>query len=174
METAQDAPAATGTVFLLMKSGVMTQLGGTRLWHAVEAEPDVTSGGPTAAQLRALRRERARRQHPAGSALRRPAARAATVGSGKSPARFEVFDSLRGCWSPVPPTPGPSQVADALCWVLPDGRLLVGGLSSRTYSTYDPASRRWTTTHAAAEGGDTSLARRGTRHAPVVVVRLSD
>ncbi len=159
--------ATPGTMFLLTNSGVMTQHAGSQLWRAVEAgtAPD----GPTAAQLRALRRERARGQHPAGSAHRRAPARSAAGAH-----RFEIFDSLTGRWSPVPPTAGPWQVADALCWVLPDGRLLVGGLSSTSYSTYDPASRRWTTTRSDSSGGDTASTRRRAGAAPVVIIRLSD
>ncbi|HLI57270.1 MAG TPA: hypothetical protein VKY26_09610 [Actinomycetota bacterium] len=163
------------TVFLLTSSAVMTQQGGTKLWHAVEAGP--APGGPTASQLRALRRERARRQHPAGSAHRSAPARGGAGPSGPpGAARFEIFDSLTGCWSPVPATAGPSQVADALCWVLPDGKLLVGGLSSTTYSTYDPISGRWTMMRA---GGDLAKessepARKGAAAGRVVIVRLSD
>lgn len=170
---------ASGTVFLLTNSGVMTQQGGTKLWHAVE--PPATPGGPTAAQLRALRRERARRQHPAGSAHRSAPARGGSVsgpgaGGGSGAARFEIFDALTGCWAPVPATAGPWQVADALCWVLPDGRLLVGGLSSTTYSTYDPASRRWTMMRRGSGPamGPLVAGRRGAAPDPLVIVRLSD
>ncbi|MGH2719128.1 MAG: hypothetical protein ACRDJU_11165, partial [Actinomycetota bacterium] len=133
-------------------------------------------GSPTAAQLRALRRERARRLHPAGSAHRSAPPRGGAASAGTAPARFEIFDSLHECWSPVPPTAGPWQIADALCWVLPDGRLLVGGLSSTTYSTYDPSSGRWSTTKTRTTRDEVSTlpSRRPSRADPVVIVRLSD
>lgn len=115
-----DPPA---TILLLIPNGVLTQAGPANLWRGVTPGPE---------HLRALRRDRARRMHPAGSAHR-------------APAPFEVYDTLTGAWAPAPGDADPAGAGDALCWVLPDGRFMVGGLSGGNWSSYDPGSGRWPT-----------------------------
>jgi hypothetical protein len=160
-------------VFLLTDSGVLMQGGGAELWHAVEPAPGGGPEPPTAAQLRALARERAKRQHPAGSGRRGGPGNPAGGHRGVAP--MEIYDPLTGAWSPLPPGPGPARVAEALCWVLPDGRCLIGGVASRTYSTYDPASQQWSTARRPGPGrpGNPRSVRCTADTDPVVVVRLT-
>lgn len=167
LEAAPSQHREQQTAFLIAGSGVLMQQGPDQPWRTVTLSPLSAHPGPTAAQLRMLRREAARQAHPAGSAHRSCPRPQPTSERGTA---FEIFNPLTEHWAPVPDG-GPARVADALCWLLPDGRLLVGGLTSTTFSTYDPATHQWSTAQARhAEG--TSSGRPAAGTTSVIAIRL--
>jgi hypothetical protein len=166
-DSSEASTRALPTVFLLTDTAVLMQEDGTSLWRALPTEGS-GSQGPAPAQLRALRREQARRIHPAGSGHR--SSGAARSGAGTS---FGIYNPLTSTWAPVPHQGQPARVGDALCWFLPDGRLVVGGVASSFCSTYDPGTNRWSTARSRS-GGETMPPARG-RHASnsaVIAVRM--
>lgn len=151
-------PQGQGQMFLLTDAGIMVQEEGTSLWRSV-ALPDEAVARPTAAQLRSLR-------HPPEGRRQVPSA----AGHGAAASRtLEIYNPLTATWSPVPNGVTRAQVGEAVCCLLPDGRLLIGGPASGSCATYDPAAQRWSTAPVQPSG-----ARRGAGAGSVIVIRLSD
>ncbi len=64
-------------------------------------------------------------------------------GAGGDTNRGEIYDPVSDTWSPIPSPPGWSQVGDASCCVLPDGRFMIGALLSPSCVIYDPSTNSW-------------------------------
>jgi Kelch motif len=56
----------------------------------------------------------------------------------------EIYNPVIDSWAPI--TPAPSPVGDAPCCVLPDGRVLIGALSSGACLIYNATTDSWTPT----------------------------
>jgi len=65
----------------------------------------------------------------------------------------EIYDPVWDMWTSLPTPAGWTNIGDAPCCVLPDGRLLLGNIFTNETSIYDPVSNTWT---AAAHKHDTS------------------
>ncbi|HEU5002161.1 MAG TPA: hypothetical protein VFW71_05205 [Actinomycetota bacterium] len=163
----------TPVVFLVTDTDVLMQEEATKLWRSVGSPgvPDRAGAGDVislaATQLRGLRRDQARRVHPAGSAHR--SADRATDGL-----RLEIYNPLTSTWAAVPPAAGRARVGDALCSRLPDGRVLIaqaGRASSGPCAVYDPTTGQWSTAPGREPAGPR---RRGSAGPSVIAVRRSE
>ncbi len=56
----------------------------------------------------------------------------------------EIFDPVWDLWTSLPTPPGWTNIGDAPCCVLPDGRLLLGNIFTKDTAIYDPVSNTWT------------------------------
>jgi hypothetical protein len=65
----------------------------------------------------------------------------------------EMFDPVWDLWTSLPTPPGWTNIGDAPCAVLPDGRLLLGNIFTNDTAIYDPLTDTWT---AAAKKHDHS------------------
>lgn len=162
-------------VFLLTDTDVLVQEEGTKLWRSVSLADGAVAPklegsevrSDAGAQLRALRRDKARRVHPAGSAHR------IADRSADGP-RLEIYNPLTSTWATIPSVGQRAQVGDALCARLPDGRVLIsaaGRAASGPCATYDPATGQWSTV---AGTGSPGARRRGSTALSVIAVRRSE
>jgi hypothetical protein len=155
------------TIFLLTDDDVLAQERRTSLWRSVATPPDDAPPAPTPAQLRNLKRMHPAYQGRLPRAGRGPEAPSRRAGDDQT---MEIYDPLTSSWSAVPRHAGRSQVGDAVCCLLPDGRFLIGGHASASCATYDPGTNRWSTSPLRpARGG----ARRSSGSASVIAVRMS-
>ncbi len=70
----------------------------------------------------------------------------------------EVYDPSTHTWTPHPPPPGWETLGEARCCVLPDGRLLVGRVSTGDCAIWNPGPDLWTAAEAkltCSPGGET-------------------
>ena len=65
----------------------------------------------------------------------------------------EIYDPVWDMWKSLPTPAGWTNIGDAPCCVLPDGRLLLGNIFTQETAIYDPVANTWT---AAAKKHDTS------------------
>lgn len=167
-------PGGTGSeitrVFLLTDTDVLVQDQGTSLWRSVSTQP-AEGASPTPAQLRNLKRVHPAYQGRLARAGGNGARRAPGLGAG----RMEIYNPLTATWSAVPGGAGRAQVGDAVCFELPDGRLLIGGQASSSCATYDPGTDCWSTSQASStRHRRTSTPSRRGAPASVIAVRVSN
>ena len=62
---------------------------------------------------------------------------------GDTPAA-EIFEPLLNFWTSIPAPPGWTEIGDAPCCVLPDGRVLLGSIQTTQTAIYDPELGTWT------------------------------
>jgi len=55
----------------------------------------------------------------------------------------QIYDPVADSWSSVPTPPGWSNIGDAPCCVLPDGKVLLGDINSTRTAIFDPIARSW-------------------------------
>lgn len=60
--------------------------------------------------------------------------------------KCEIYDPVADTWANLASPPGITQVGDAPCVVLPDGRFMVGAINSVKCAIFDPATSAWTAT----------------------------
>jgi hypothetical protein len=65
------------------------------------------------------------------------------TGAGLDTNKGEIYDPVADSWSPIPSPPGWATVGDAACCILPDGRLMIGALTTPDCTIYDPVSNTW-------------------------------
>lgn len=58
----------------------------------------------------------------------------------------EVYDPVWDSWTSLPIPNGWTNIGDAPCCVLPDGRVLLGSIFTTATAIYDPHSNTWTST----------------------------
>src|SRR6266481_3489139 len=63
--------------------------------------------------------------------------------AGSETNKCEMYDPLADAWSAVAPPTGWTNVGDAACALLPDGRLLVGYYTGTKTAIYDPVANSW-------------------------------
>lgn len=64
-------------------------------------------------------------------------------GAGGDTNKGEIYDPVSDTWSAIPPPPGWAKVGDASCCILPDGRLMIGALTTPQCVIFDPVSDSW-------------------------------
>lgn len=65
----------------------------------------------------------------------------------------EIYDPRADTWTEIAAPVGWTEIGDAPCTVLPDGRVLVGQVNGTKTAIYDPVTNKWT---AGAQKGDKS------------------
>jgi hypothetical protein len=58
----------------------------------------------------------------------------------------EIFDPLSNNWTVIPTPPGWTNIGDAPCCVIPDGRILLGSIMTNETAMYDPLTNSWKAT----------------------------
>jgi hypothetical protein len=58
--------------------------------------------------------------------------------------KCEIYNPVTNTWTNLPSPPGITQLGDAPCAVLPDGRFMVGAINSVKCAIFDPATDTWT------------------------------
>ena len=58
--------------------------------------------------------------------------------------KAEIFNPILDLWTAIPAPAGWTNIGDAPCAVLPDGRLLLGSIGDQRTAIYDPSSNTWT------------------------------
>lgn len=64
--------------------------------------------------------------------------------AGSETNKTEIYDPVTDTWTVLSPPSGWTQVGDAACAVLPDGRVLLGSLNTTKTAIFDPATDSWT------------------------------
>jgi hypothetical protein len=135
-------PFQTSTMLLLSDGRVLIQEEATPHWHALT--PDA-SGSYVNGTWSTLADMAVWRRYYASGILRD--GRVIVVGGEQSGAggdtnRGEIYDPVADSWTPISLPPW-AQVGDAACSILPDGRLLIGALTSPECLIYDPTTDSW-------------------------------
>jgi len=135
---------AAGTMLLLTDGTVMCQEAGGNNWWRLT--PDA-SGNYVNATWSPLAPMKNTRLYYASAVLRD--GRVFVAGgeysdAGNETSAAEIFEPLLNYWTSVPPPPGWTEIGDAPCCVLPDGRLLLGSIEDTSTAIYDPATGTWT------------------------------
>jgi hypothetical protein len=133
----------TSTAILLSDARVMVQEEGTQHWHALT--PDslgsyVNGTWSPLADMSIWRRYYASWMLKDGRIVLIGGEQS---GAGGDTNKGEIYDPVSDSWSPIPSPPGWAQVGDAACCILPDGRLMIGALTSPQCAVYDPVSNSW-------------------------------
>jgi hypothetical protein len=135
-------PFNTSTMILLTDGRVMVQEEATPHWHALT--PDKT-GSYVNGTWSPLADMSIWRRYYASGTLRD--GRVIVVGGEQSGGggdtnRGEIYDPVADAWTPIALPPWPT-VGDASCCLLPDGRLVIGGLTTPECIIYDPVTDTW-------------------------------
>jgi Kelch motif len=135
----------TSTMILLTDGRVMVQEEATQHWHALT--PDAT-GSYAAGTWSTLADMSIWRRYYASGVLRD--GRVIVCGGEQSgdvgdTTKCEIYDPVSDSWADITPPPGWSQIGDAVCCVLPDGRFMIGALGSGACAIYDPVAESWST-----------------------------
>jgi hypothetical protein len=133
----------TSTMILLSDGRVMVQEEATQHWHALT--PD-NLGSYVNGTWSPLADMSFWRRYYASGMLKD--GRIVLIGGEQSGAggdtnKGEIYDPVSDSWSPIPSPPGWAQVGDASSCILPDGRLMIGALTSPQCAIYDPVSNSW-------------------------------
>jgi hypothetical protein len=73
--------------------------------------------------------------------------------AGSDTSTAEIYDPVINTWKTIAPPPGWTNIGDAPCAVLPDGRVLLGSIFTPQTAIYDPSTNSWT---AAGNKNDSS------------------
>jgi hypothetical protein len=133
----------TSTMILLSDGRVMVQEEATQHWHALT--PD-SHGSYVDGSWSPLADMSFWRRYYASGMLRD--GRIVLIGGEQSGAggdtnRGEIYAPVSDSWTPIPSPPGWATVGDASCCILPDGRLMIGALTSPQCAIYNPVSNSW-------------------------------
>jgi hypothetical protein len=55
----------------------------------------------------------------------------------------EIYDPIANTWKTIATPPGWTNIGDASCCVLPDGRVLIGSITDSRTAIYDPSTNSW-------------------------------
>jgi hypothetical protein len=137
----------TSTMILLTDGRVMVQEEGTAHWHALTPDDKgsyVDGTWSTLADMSFWRRYYASGVLKDGRVFLCGGEQSGDVGDTN---KGEIYDPLTDKWTPIHLPPW-SQVGDAACVVLPEGRVMIGALLSGDCIIYDPNTDTWSTTGA--------------------------
>jgi hypothetical protein len=134
----------TSTMILLTDGRVMAQEEATAHWHALT--PDST-GSYVNGTWSSLKDMSFWRRYYASGVLKD--GRVVVIGGEQSgdvgfTTKGEIYDPASDTWTAMASPPGWTQVGDAVCCVLPDGRFMIGALTTTACAIYDPATNSWT------------------------------
>jgi Kelch motif len=120
----------TSTMILLSDGRVMVQEEATPHWHALS--PDIHGSYVNGAWSPLADMSFWRRYYASGMLKD---GRIVLIGGEQSGAggdtnKGEIYDPVSDSWSSIPSPPGWTEVGDASCCILPDGRLMIGALTS--------------------------------------------
>jgi Kelch motif len=133
----------TSTMILLTDGRVMVQEEATPHWHALTPDSNgsyVNGTWSTLADMSFWRRYYASGVLKDGRVILIGGEQSGDVGDTN---KGEIYDPVSDSWSPIPSPPGWPQVGDATCCVLPDGRFMIGALTSSLCIIYDPSTNSW-------------------------------
>ena len=133
----------TSTMLLLTDGRVMVQEEGSAHWHALTPDAGGSYVNGTWAMLADMH---IWRRYYASGILRD--GRVIIVGGEQSGAGGdtnwgEIYDPASDSWSAIPSPPGWATVGDAACCVLPDGKLMIGALTTPDCTIFDPSTNTW-------------------------------
>jgi hypothetical protein len=137
-------------MLLLTDGRVMVQEEATQHWHALT--PD-NNGSYVHGTWSTLKDMSFWRRYYASGILRD--GRVIVIGGEQSGAGGdtnlgEIYDPVSDTWSAMPSPPGWTQVGDATCCILPDGRLMIGALLTGQCAIFNPVSNSWNATGSKA------------------------
>jgi hypothetical protein len=133
----------TSTMILLTDGRVMVQEEATAHWHALT--PD-SSGSYLNGTWSTLDDMSIWRRYYASGVLRDGrviVCGGEQSGDGGDSTKCEIYDAVGDTWSDIASPPGWSEIGDAVCCVLPDGRYMIGALPDPSCAIYDPAADSW-------------------------------
>jgi hypothetical protein len=64
-------------------------------------------------------------------------------GAGAELLAAQIYDPINNFWTALPTPPGWTEIGDASCCVLPDGRVLLGSINDNRCAIYNPATNTW-------------------------------
>lgn len=132
------------TMILLTDGRVMVQEEAQKHWHALTPDPNGSYINGTWSTLKDMsfwRRYYASGMLKDGRVIIIGGEQSGDVGDTN---KGEIYDPVSDTWSPIPSPTGWPKVGDASSCVLPDGRFMIGALSSPACIIYDPNSNSWT------------------------------
>ena len=134
---------STSTMMLLTDGRVMVQEEATNHWHALTPDHTGSYVGGTWSRLADM--SIWRRYYASGILAdgRVIVVGGEQSGGGGDTNRGEIYDPVTDSWTPIPPPPGWAMVGDAASCILPDGRLMIGALTTPECTIYDPATDSW-------------------------------
>ncbi len=133
----------TSTMILLTDGRVMVQEEAQAHWHALTPDSNgsyVNGTWSTLADMSFWRRYYASGVLKDGRVIVIGGEQSGDFGDTN---KGEIYDPVSDTWSPIPPPTGWAIVGDAASCILPDGRLLIGALTSPACIIYDPATNSW-------------------------------
>jgi hypothetical protein len=134
----------TSTMLLLTDGRIMVQEEGTKHWHALTPDSNgsyVNGTWSTLADMSFWRRYYASGTLKDGRIILIGGEQSGDVGDTN---KGEIYDPVSDTWSAIPSPPGWTQVGDAPCCVLPDGKFMIGALwPSTSCAIYDPITNSW-------------------------------
>lgn len=134
----------TSTMILLSDGRVMVQEEATAHWHALSPDQHGSYLHGTWAPLADMgiwRRYYASGMLKDGRVI---VIGGEQSGAGNDTTRGEIYDPVANTWTPIPPPPGWTMVGDASCCILPDGRLMIGALTTGECAIFNPVTDSWT------------------------------
>jgi hypothetical protein len=135
----------TSTMLLLTDGRVMVQEEGTAHWHALSPDDSgsyVNGTWSPLADMSFWRRYYASGILKDGRMFVCGGEQSGDVNNTK---KGEIYDPVSDFWTSIPQPSMLPEVGDAACCVLPDGRVLIGALSSTACAIYDPKTNSWST-----------------------------
>lgn len=133
----------TSTMFLLTDGRVMVQEEAQKHWHALTPDSSgsyVNGTWSTLADMSFWRRYYASGVLMDGRVIVVGGEQSGDVGDTN---KGEIYDPVSDTWTPIPTPPGWPEVGDAASCILPNGRLMIGALTSPACIIYDPVSNSW-------------------------------
>jgi hypothetical protein len=133
----------TSTMILLTDGRIMVQEEGTKHWHALTPVNGSYLNGTwsSLADMSIWRRYYASGVLKDGRVI---VCGGEQSGAGGDTNKCEIYDPVADTWTNIPAPAGWTQIGDAVCTVLPDGRFMIGSLGSTACAIYHPATNSWT------------------------------
>ncbi|HLK57644.1 MAG TPA: hypothetical protein VKU00_13850 [Chthonomonadaceae bacterium] len=136
-------PFEVSSMFLLSDGRVMVQEEATAHWHALTPDSSGSYINGTWSPLKDM--SFWRRYYASGTLKdgRFILIGGEQSGDGGDSNKGEIYDPVSDTWTPLPPPGTWTQVGDASCCILPDGRLMIGALLTPECIIYDPVTNSW-------------------------------
>jgi hypothetical protein len=138
------------TMILLTDGRVMVQEEAAAHWHALTPDSQgsyVKGTWSTLADMSFWRRYYASGVLKDGRVLVCGGEQSGDVGDTK---KGEIYDPVTDTWTQIPEPSMLPEVGDGACAVLPDGKVLVGALTTTACAIYDPVANSWSAADSTA------------------------